>query len=212
MLMLAAMPLLAYVLARVVTHSIEARFALGAIVAIAALVGVALAPWLRRDAVFHFALVALGVGIVGGGAVRIHAEQQKTAARLASLALPAEAKSALQASADGRLYVQDMGAFEEDRYYEPDADVKARMTLVYSADEEMRWNKHDTMALTAMHLRQFTGLPVVAYEAVKAAPGEHVFLMQHSGWDWTDQAFAEDGATVRVVGKAMGGDVAAVRF
>jgi hypothetical protein len=212
MLVLAAMPLLAYVLARVVTHSIEARFALGAIVAIAAMVGVALAPWLRRDAAFHFALVVLGVGIVGGGAVRIHAEQQKTAARLASLALPAEAKAALQASADGRLYVQDMGAFEEDRYYEPDADVKARMTLVYSADEEMRWNKHDTMALTAMHLRQFTCLPVAAYEAVKAAPGEHVFLMLHTGWDWTDQAFAEDGATVRVVGEAMGGDVAAVRF
>ena len=92
MLVLAAMPLLAYVLARVVTHSIEARFALGAIVAIAAMVGVALAPWLRRDAVFHFALVVLGVGIVGGGALRIHAEQQKTAARLASLALPVEAK------------------------------------------------------------------------------------------------------------------------
>jgi hypothetical protein len=212
MLVLAAMPLLAYVLARVVTHSIEARFALGAMVAIAAMVGVALGPWLRRDAAFHLALVALGVGIVGGGAVRIHAEQQKTAARLASLALPAEAKAALQASADGRLYVQDMGAFEEDRYYEPDADVKARMTLVYSADEEMRWNRHDTMALTAMHLRQFTCLPVVAYEAVKAAPGEHVFLMQHTGWDWTDQAFAGDGATVRVVGKAMGGDVAVVGF
>jgi hypothetical protein len=212
MLVLAAMPLLAYALARLVTHSIEARFALGAMVAIAALVGVALAPWLRRDAVFNFALVVLGMGIVVGGALRIHAEQQQTAARLASLVLPAEAKAALQASADGRLYVQDMGAFEEDRYYEPDAEVKARMTLVYSADEEMRWNKHDTMALTAMHLRQFTDLPVAAYEAVKVNPGEHVFVMLHSGWDWTDQAFAEDGATVRVVGKAMGGDVAVVRF
>ena len=212
MLVLAAMPLLAYAVARVVTHSIEARFALGAMVAIAAMVGVALAPWLRRDAAFNTALVVLGLGIVGSGAVRIHAEQQKTAARLASLVLPAEAKAALQASADGRLYVQDMGAFEEDRYYEPDADVKARMTLVYSADEEMRWNRHDTMALTAMHLRQFTCLPVAAYEAVKVAPGEHVFLMRHTGWDWTDQAFAEDGATVRMVGKAMGGDVAAVRF
>jgi hypothetical protein len=52
----------------------------------------------------------------------------------------------------------------------------------------------------------------VSYETLRAQPGEHVFLMQHTGWDWTDQAFAEDGATVRVVGKAMGGDVAAVRF
>ena len=63
-----------------------------------------------------------------------------------SLVLPAEVKAALLATPDGRLYVQDMGAFEEDRYYEPDADVQARMTLVYSADEELRWNRHDTMA------------------------------------------------------------------
>jgi hypothetical protein len=118
----------------------------------------------------------------------------------------------LLASADGRLYVQDMGAFEEDRYYEPDADVQARMTLVYSADEELRWNKHDTMALTAMHMQHFAGLPVMSYEALRAQPGEHVFVLFHTGWDWTDQAFAQDGASVRPVGKAMGGDVAAVRF
>jgi hypothetical protein len=86
------------------------------------------------------------------------------------------------------------------------------MTLVYSVDEELRWDKHDTMALTAMHLQKFTDLPVVEYQAVKAGVGEHLFFMQHSGWDWTDEAFAEDGATVRPLGKAMGGDVAAVRF
>src|ERR1019366_5592050 len=183
-LALAALPFCGYLLARFVTHSIEGRYVLGAVVAISAMLAIAVSEWLKRDAVFHFALVLLGLGIVCGGAVRIHAEQQKTSARLASLVLPAEVKAALLASADGRLYVQDMGAFEEDRYYEPDADVKARMTLVYSADEEMAWNRHDTMALTAMHLR----------------------------WDWTDQAFAEDGATVQVVGKAMGGDVAKVRL
>ena len=105
-----------------------------------------------------------------------------------------------------------MGTFEEDRYYEPDPDVRARMTLVYSAEEELRWNRHDTMALTAMHLQQFTDLPVVAYEQVRAQPGEHVFVLRHTGWDWTDQAFAEDGATVRPLGQAMDGDVAAVQF
>ena len=155
-LALAALPFCGYLLARFVTHSIEVRYVLGAVVAISAMVAIAVSPWLQRDAVFNTALVVLGLGIVGGGVVRIHAEEQKTAARLASLVLPAEVKAALNASADGRLYVQDMGAFEEGRYYEPDADVKARMTLVYSADEELRWNRHDTMALTAMHMQHFT--------------------------------------------------------
>jgi 4-amino-4-deoxy-L-arabinose transferase-like glycosyltransferase len=212
LLALAALPFCGYLLARFVTHSIEVRYVLGALVALSAMLGLAVSPWLKRDAVFNAVLVVLGLGIVLGGAVRIRAEQRKTAARLESLVLPAEVKAALAASADGRLYVQDMGAFEEDRIYEPDAGVKARMTLVYSSAEELRWNRHDTMALTAMHLQHFTGLPVVSYESVNAEPGEHVFVLFHTGWDWTDQAFAADGAQVRVLGKAMSGDVVAVRF
>jgi hypothetical protein len=86
------------------------------------------------------------------------------------------------------------------------------MTLVYSRAEELRWNRHDTMALTAMHIARFTGLPVVPYEALRARPGEQLFVLYHTGWDWTDQAFAEDGARVQPVGHAMAGDVAAVRF
>jgi hypothetical protein len=157
-------------------------------------------------------MVVLGVAIVGAGAARIHAEQRKSAQRLASLVLPAEVKAALIANPDGRLYVQDMGAFEEDRYYEPDADVRARMTLVYSSAEELHWNRHDTMALTAMHIAHFTGLPVMSYEELKTRPGEHLFVLYHTGWDWTDEAFAADGARVRPLGHAMAGDVTAVEF
>ncbi len=212
LLVLASLPFCGYLLARFVTHSIEVRYVLGAVVAISAMLAVAMSPWLRRDAVFNAVLVVLGVAIVGAGAVRIHAEQKKTAARLASLVLPAEVKAALDANPDGRVYVQDMGAFEENRIYEPDADVRARMTLVYSPAEELRWNRHDTMALTATHIARITGLPVVSYEALRAQTGEHLFVLYHTGWDWTDQAFAEDGAKVRPVGRAMAGDVAAVEF
>jgi uncharacterized membrane protein len=212
MLTLAALPFCGFLLARFVTHSIEVRYVLGAVVAISAMLAVAISPWLRRDGVFAAVMVVLGVAIVGAGAARIHAEQRKSAQRLASLVLPAEVKAVLDANPDGRLYLQDMGAFEEDRTYEPDADVRARMTLVYSSAEELHWNQHDTMALTAMHIGHFTGLPVVSYEALRARPGEHLFVLYHTGWDWTDEAFAADGARVRPVGHAMAGDVAAVGF
>ncbi|HUD22311.1 MAG TPA: glycosyltransferase family 39 protein [Acidobacteriaceae bacterium] len=212
LLVLAALPFCGYLLARFVTHSIEVRYVLGAVVAISAMLAVAASPWLKRDAVFNTVLVALGLAIVGAGAARIVAEQHKSAQRMSSLVLPAEVKAALLANPDGRLYMQDMGAFEEARYYEPDPDVRARMTLVYSRAEEMRWNRHDTMALTAMHIARFTRLPVVSYEALRAMPGEHLFVLYHTGWDWTDQAFAAGGAKLRSVGQAMGGDVAAVRF
>jgi hypothetical protein len=55
------------------------------------------------------------------------------------------------------------------------------MTLVYSRAEELRWNRHDTMALTAMHIARFTGLPVVAYEALRTQPGEHLFVLYPHG-------------------------------
>jgi hypothetical protein len=212
LLVLAALPFWGYLIARFVTHSIEVRYVLGAVVAISAMLAVAIGPWLRRDAVFAAVMVVLGMAIVCADAARIHAEQLKSAQRLTSLVLPAEVKAALDANPEVRLYVQDMGAFEEDRYYEPDADVRARMTLVYSCAEELRWNRHDTMALTAMHIARFTDLPVVSYEALRAMPGEHLFVLYHTGWDWTDQAFAQDGALVRPVDHAMAGDVAAVKF
>jgi 4-amino-4-deoxy-L-arabinose transferase-like glycosyltransferase len=211
-LALAALPFCGFLLARFVTHSIEVRYVLGAVVALAAMLAIAVSPWLQRDAVFTITLAVLGLGIIAGGALRIHAEQRKTSARLTSLVFPEEVKAALLANPDGRLYIQDMGAFEEDRFYEPDPDIRARMTLVYSADEELRWNRHDTMALTASHLQHFTTLPIVSYESLRAQPGDHIFELFHTGWDWTDQAFAQDGAHLHPLGHVMSGDVAVVRF
>ncbi len=211
-LTLAALPFCGFLLARFVTHSIEVRYVLGALVAISAMLALALSPLLQRDAVFNAALVVLGLGILATGAARIHTEQRNTAAHLASLALAPSLKSALLANPDGRLYIQDMGAFEEDRFYEPDPDIRARMTLVYSSGEELRWSRHETMALTAMHLEHFTPLPVVSYESLRAQPGEHLFVLFHTGWDWTDQAFAADSAQLRPLGHALAGDIVNVRF
>ena len=209
---LAALPFAGYLLGRFVTHSIEVRYVLGAIIAISALVAIASARWLESDRTFSMVMALMGIVLLASGAVRIRSEQARSRARLETLVLPSEAAQFLRDHPDRRVYVQDMGAFEEDRYYEPEADVKARLTLVYSADQELQWNRHDTMALTAMHLQHFTDLPVEAYERVRSMPGEQLFILRHTGWDWTDQAFAAEGARVRILGHAFDGDVALVTF
>jgi uncharacterized membrane protein len=209
---LAALPFAGYLLACFVTHSIEVRYVLGALIAISAMVAIAVARWLESDRIFSFAMVIMGIALLASGVMRIGSERARTRERLETLALPNTAIEFLRANPDRRVYIQDMGAFEEDRYYEPDADVKARMTLVYSADEELRWNRHDTMALTAMHMQHFTSLPVERYEQVRTLPGEQLFVLRHTGWDWTDQAFEADGAQVRVIGHALDGDIALVTF
>lgn len=209
---LAALPFAGYLLARFVTHSIEVRYVLGALVAISALIAIAVARWLASDRVFSITMAAIGLALLIGGAVRIHAEQARSADRLATLTLPEEASRFLRLHPDRHFYVQDMGAFEEDRFYIADPDLKSRTTLVYSTAEELRWNHHDTMALTAEHLQHFTSLPIVPYDQVRTLPGQQLFLLRHSGWDWTDQALATDGAEVQGIGHAFGGDIALVRF
>ena len=209
---LAALPFSGYFLAKFVTHAIEVRYVLGAVVGISVMVGVAVSPWLRRDWIFVAVMSMLLVCILGAGLLRIKVEQLIQSERLGLMVLPPDVKAALHANPDGRLFIQDMSVFEECSIYEPDPDVKARLTLVYSSAEELRWDRHDTMALTAMHMQHFTLLPIVAYEDLRTQPGEHVFVLFHTGWDWTDGAFAQDGAKVKPVGRAMGGDVAAVEF
>lgn len=209
---LAALPFAGYLLARFVTHSIEVRYVLGAIIAISALLAIAATRWLESDLTFSVVMTLMGVVLLAGAAVRIRSEQARTRERLETLGLPAEALHFLEDHPDRRVYIQDMGTFEEDRHYEPNANVKQRMTLVYSVDEELRWNRHDTMALTAMHLQHFTKLPVEGYERVRTMPGEQLFILRHTGWDWTDQAFAADGAQLRILGHALQGDVALVTF
>lgn len=211
-LAMAALPFGGYLLARFVTHSIEVRYVLGALVALSAMTAFAVAPYLRSDAVFSGVLVALGLGIVGGGAARVRSEQRATDAEMASLVLPANVRQALDASPTRLLYIQDMGTFEIASYYEPDPDVRSRMALVFSEEEELRWDHHDTMALTAEHMQHFAGLRVVPYEELRSEPGPHVFLLEHSGWDWTDEAFAEGHATVTPLGRAAGADAASIEF
>jgi hypothetical protein len=61
-------------------------------------------------------------------------------------------------------------------------------------------------------MRNFTGFPIVPYEKLSTERGDHVFVLLHSGWNWTDQALAAAHAEITPLGPAMGGDAATVQF
>src|SRR6202012_207206 len=110
------------------------------------------------------------------------------------------------------LYIQDMGNFEVASYYEPDPAVRSRITLLYSHDDELRYDNHDTASLTAEHMTHFTGFHIIPYTQLQSAPGDHILVLYHSGWDWTDQALAADHAHVKPLGPALDGDAVAAEF
>jgi hypothetical protein len=105
-----------------------------------------------------------------------------------------------------------MGRFEVDSFYEPDPAVRSRLALLYSRPEELKWDRHDTASLTAMHMQHFTGFTIVPWEQLKQQPGEHLLVLYHSGWDWTDGALATEGVHQSPLGPALEGDATSLRF
>ena len=211
LLALAALPLFGVLLAVFVTHSIEVRYVLGALIAISIFVAIDVEPWLRNRTAWPAILTLFILAILAGGIFRIRDENQKTKQDLAALILPPALKAQLLALPDSHLYIQDMGHFEVASYYEPDPQVRSRITLLYSSPEEIRYDRHDTVSLTAEHMRHFTGFTIVPYSQLQQQPGAHLLVLYHSGWDWTDQALAADAQTTPL-GPALTGDAILARF
>jgi hypothetical protein len=212
-LLLVLMPVFAFVLGKFVTHALEVRHSIGAIVGISTLIAIALVPALRRERVFPTVMAIVLVGIVVVNGMRARASAADDRKTMASLTIGPELKSSVDRGPDRNIYFQNLGEWETASLYEPDANLRSRLVLVYSRKEEMQHEFHDTMYLTAVHTQRFSAQPIVSYDELRKLPGEHVFaIYPTSGWDWAGTAFAQEAAQVDVLGKAFGGDVVKVRF
>jgi hypothetical protein len=211
-LLLVLMPVFAFALGRLVTHALEVRHSIGAIVGISVLFAIAIASTLRRKSVFYAVMAAMLAGIVVVNLVRVMQSMADTAQTMAELTVDPVLKSKVDAMADRNIYFQDLGMWEVASLYEPDPKLRSRLVLVYSRNEEMSRRRHDTMYLTAVHTKKFSDQPIMSYEDVRKMPGEHAFATFHSGWSWTDDAFAEEAAHVEPMGEAFGGDLVKVQF
>jgi hypothetical protein len=209
--LVALLPVFAFALGRLVTHALEARHSIGAIVGVSTLIAVAVAALLERRAVFYGVLTAMLVGsvVVNGGRIREAASE--TRSTLAELSLPENLHAAVDGSKDKNIYFQDLGKWEVASLYAA-PELRSRLVLVYSLDEEMNRQGHDTMYLTAVHTKHLSDQPILSYDQLRRMPGDHVFAAYHGDWDWTDGAFAEQAAEVQPMGRAFGADLVKVRF
>ena len=212
-LLLVLMPVFAFVLGKFVTHALEVRHSIGAIVGISTLIAIASVPALRRERVFSTVMAIVLVGIVVVNGMRVRASAAEDRETLASLTISPEVKAQVDQGPDRNIYFQNLGEWETASLYEPDANLRSRLVLVYSRQEEMQHEFHDTMYLTALHTMRFSSQPILSYDELPKLPGDHVFASYPtSGWDWTQAAFAQEASQVEVLGKGFGGDVVKVRF
>jgi hypothetical protein len=211
-LLLVLMPVFAFVLGRAVTHALEVRHSIGAIVGISVLIAIAVTALLRRTVVFYGVMAAMLVGIVVVNVLRVRESAAAGRQAIAELTLAPGLKVAVDTSDDRNIYFQDLGMWEFASLYEPDLELRSRLVLVYSLSEEMNRRQHDTMYLTAVHTKRFSDQPIMSYDDLRKMPGEHTFATFHSGWSWTDDAFAEEASGVEPLGPGFGGDLVKVRF
>ena len=213
LIMLAALPFFGFLMGHFVTHALEPRYVLGAVIGIAALVAVALEPIfrMRRVNVGRVAVATFFVGFAAMGMMDIRAQQRSVQDVLSSLLVSQEIKAANRACPDKLLYTQDIDLFGFVAFHETDAELRSHLVLVYSTLEEMRWNQSTTSSRMALNLKSFTPYTIVSYESLAGLPGEHLFVVTHGGWNWLDKALFGEHAQVTPIGEALGGEVVSVR-
>jgi hypothetical protein len=209
---LAALPFFGFLLGRFVTHTMEPRYVLGSIIGIAALLAIALAPVLRNNTIGRIALLLLFATFACNSITGVRAAPRARQDALASLILSPQVKAAILASPGKLLYTQDIDLFGFTSLYGPDADMRQHVALVYSRDQELRWNHTDMGSVTVLHLKSFTPYTILPYESLATQPGEHIFAVSQGGRNWIEQAFAAEHVEVKSIGNVAGREVVSVRF
>jgi hypothetical protein len=206
LLVLAILPFFGFLLARFVTHSIEVRYILPAILGLSVLIAIAATP-LERDAFRARALVGVFLVMLAGlGYSRAaNASLQRPSLRMLTVShVPAQPEP---------IYIQNMGNFDELGNAVADPAIRSRIALVYSAPLEIALVHHDTQSLTAEHMRHFTGYRIDRYEDLRSQGGPHLMILYRGGgWNWLDKALQQDQATVTPLGLALGGQLVSVTF
>jgi hypothetical protein len=211
--LLLGLPFVSFLLAKFVTHTIEPRHSLPTIEGFAIVIALGLTPVLRRAAAGGSLLVLMCFLIFILGMRHVRSYERIGEDLLRANAASAALKAAIRNTPTQQLYFHDPIGFDLASYYATDPWIRSQLTLVESREKEMQWTGHDTMSLTAIHMRAFTGFKIISYDEWKSQPGEKVMVsVQRPGFEWADEAVREDGAVVRSMGGGMGGQVEVVSF
>ena len=208
---MALLPLFGYLFGRFVTHTMEVRYVIAALIAFAATLGIVLERKLRSTTFYYATVALILIAAVALNTYSILQERRNSAAILASLH-PSPALSAqLAANPDAPLYIQSLGLFFVDSYYTADPALRSRITLLYSAPREITYLQHDTYAISAENMKHFTRLPLADENQLQQQPPPHLVIQIHDGWDWTTKAFAAEHATVTPLGDSFGGQAISIQ-
>jgi hypothetical protein len=190
---MALLPFFGYLFGRYVTHTMEVRFVMSALVAFAAIFGILLERRLRTNAFYYTTLALLVAGAVSINAWDILQARRASNEILASFHLSPDASTALHQNPLEPIYFQSSYAFFIDTYYNPDLTLRPRFTLLYGKPQEIHWLHNDTAAITAVNMLNFTPFSASSYADFRQQPHPLLILYQYPKIvRWIDRQLAFD--------------------
>jgi hypothetical protein len=212
LLMLTGLPIFGYLLAHFITKVIEARYVLPAVVGITALLAISMTPILQSKLAGRIVLATVFVAIAVTGVLHIRTAIEETQKSMAWLSLEPVSQQYLEATSAKPIYVMNPGSIQMISYYSRSANIRSRIALVYSRDEEMLNQHSNHLSLTAANMGADGVRNVVPYDSIATPGATDIFVIYRSPWDWTGRAFADAHAKVTYIGPAYGGDLVSVSF
>jgi len=209
---LAGLPFFGYVVALVTSPVLEPRFVIALVIGIAGLTALGLFSLCSNERREKLAVNALFVLIAFTGIAHIGLERNARREMLDSLKLQPEIRAALLAGPNQRIYIQDLETFAFLMFYESDSEVRSRIALVYSEEQEVKWNQESVISIAALYLHDFAHLSIAPYEQVAALPEEQIFIDfaqpsirmgKQRGLNWIGLALVADHTSTQLLGHAF---------
>ncbi|MDE1154542.1 MAG: glycosyltransferase family 39 protein [Acidobacteriaceae bacterium] len=183
MLGLAALPFFSFLFGRFVTHTMEVRYVIAAVIPFLVAIALLLERRLQQRTFFYGTLAVLILLSLIVNGERILQDAHERATMLASFEPSPLLHDALAANPTQKLYTQSLNDFFLNSYYMPDRDIASRLSLVYDEPREVHWLEHNTNAVTAIYMQHYAHLDVTPYCSFLAQP-HALLLFYNSGWEW----------------------------
>ncbi|HSY36789.1 MAG TPA: glycosyltransferase family 39 protein [Acidobacteriaceae bacterium] len=206
LLSMALLPFFGYLFGRFVTHTMEVRYVIAALIAFAATFGIVLERKLRSNAFYYAALTVIFIAAIAINVRHIYQERRDSAAILASFQLSPEAAAALHQNPHELIYLQSLNDFYLDTYYDPDPTLRPRFSLLYGQPQEIYWLEHDTNFVTAVNMLTFAPLSITSYADFLQQP-HPLLLLNHSGWEWIDKQLDADHTPPTPIARGLRGNL-----
>jgi Dolichyl-phosphate-mannose-protein mannosyltransferase len=206
---MALLPLFGYLFGRFVTHTMEVRYVIAALIAFAATFGIVLERRLRSNTFYYVTLALIFLAAIDINVWNIIKERRDSNQILASFNLNPEASAALHQNPHKLIYLQSLNDFYLNTYYDPDPTLRPRFSLLYGQQQEIYWLQHDTNYITATNMLHFTPLSITSYTDFLKQP-HPLLILNHSGWEWIDKQLDADHTPEQTIADCLRGQLVRV--